>query len=137
MNRRYPMKQFLIVLAVLLMPAVAVAQETDNVRYIWEAPTSGAPAVLYVVQHSTDDAQTWETVAQVDTTAYTLAASRDQTHRIRVAGKDDAGRQGPWSIPSDLLNTPPGPPGQPTVVSIILGALFLLGLIFFGIRQRR
>ena len=50
---------------------------------------------------------------------FTLAATLDGTHRIRVAGVDALDRQGPFSVPSDPytpLDSPPSEPGKPIPV---------------------
>ncbi len=98
-------------LVAALGAAPAVAQTMD-VAYQWTAPTTGSAVAHYVVQRSIDGGA-WAQVATAPTVNYTLAATIGVSHRIRVAGVDAAGRQGPFSLPSDPYTPDPGAPGQP------------------------
>jgi len=92
--------------------APASAQTTTDVDYQWPAPTSGSPVVNYVVEHSVDGGA-WTQVGTVTTNQYTLTATFDHSHQIRVAAVDGLARQSIWSEPSDPYTPDAGAPGQP------------------------
>lgn len=103
---------------VLFGAAAASAQTTVEATAEWGAPTTGTPVVDYVVQLSADGG-TWETIANTPDTIYGVDLETGHSYRVRVAGIDAEGRQGPWSLPSepyiagDIDPGPPGAPGQP------------------------
>ena len=96
----------------ILVSAAAPALADVDVNYQWTAPTTGSPAVSYVVQLSSDGG-TWTTIANVSSPQYTLDATFGVSHEIRVAGVDSQGRQGIGSEASDPLTPDAGSPGQP------------------------
>lgn len=99
--------------ALMILAFCATAQAQEVVTYTWSAPTTGSPVDRYVVQHS-EDQGSWVTVEDSQSTnTYLLTASYDAEHRIRVAGIDDQGRQGPWSVASEPYTPTLGSPGQP------------------------
>ncbi len=102
--------------AVLILAALTATAQTDPtpVSFTWTAPTTGAPAVQYIVEHSVN-AGPWVQVATVTSNSYTLIAAVGDSHQIRVAGVDADGFQGPWSDPSEPYTALllPGKPGQP------------------------
>ncbi len=101
----------LALLTMLLAASAVMAQAT--VTYTWTAPTTGSAVDHYVIQHS-EDGGAWITVEDEQATnAYALTAAYDAEHRIRVAGIDTQGRQGPWSVASDPYTPTLGAPGQP------------------------
>ena len=102
----------LTIMATLLIAAAAPAQTTTDVQYQWTAPVTGTPLEHYVVQHSVNG-ETWMNLGNVSNNQYTLEATFGDEHRLRVAGVDDQGRQGPWSNPSDPYTPDAGAPGQP------------------------
>ena len=102
-----------LIAATLIIAFAGAAQAQESVAYNWTAPTTGSPVDHYVVQHSTDGGA-WVTVDDnVTTLSFTLSAAYDVEHRIRVAGVDALGRQGPWSTASDPYTPSLGAPGQP------------------------
>ncbi len=107
----------LLILAVGLLcltmsQGTAQAQTEVPVNYTWTAPTTGSPVVHYVVQQSINDGA-WAQIATSDNNTFTLSATVDDSHRIRVAGVDAEDRQGPFSLPSDAFVPGLAPPGQP------------------------
>jgi hypothetical protein len=111
----------LIVMAVAVgFAGGALAQTTVEATAGWSPPTYGTPVEHYVLQHSVNDGA-WATVGTTTDTLYTLTISYDDFHRVRVAGVDAEGRQGPFSLPSNSYNpsqtSPDGPaqPGQPVL----------------------
>jgi hypothetical protein len=96
----------------VLGQGAALAQTTMDVDYSWTAPTSGSPVDHYIVEHSVDGG-VWTQIASASSNSYTLVATVGVSHRIRVAGVDAEGRQGPYSVSSDPYTPDPGPPGQP------------------------
>ncbi len=90
----------------------AAAQTTEDVTYTWTPPTTGSPVDHYVVEHSVNDGP-FVQIATVTTNTYTLAATVDDSHQVRVAGVDALARQGPYSEASDPYTPQLGPPGQP------------------------
>ena len=106
------------VAGVLVGAAAASAQTVVEAIAEWGAPTVGTPVVDYVVQLSADGGD-WQTVANTPDTVYDVDLDAGHSYRIRVAGIDAEGRQGPFSLPSEpyvageLDPGPPGVPGQP------------------------
>lgn len=102
-----------IVLLVLLVSATALAQTLPPQRFAWTAPTTGEPAVSYVVQ-TRENGGAWSTVGTTADTFYVFTnLSQTSTWEIRVAGVDAQDRQGPFSLPSLPLVGDQGPPGAP------------------------
>ena len=113
------LKRSLLALAacILLTPLMLTAQVPDTVSetYTWAYPTTGSPVMQFVVQTSTDGAA-WETVTTVVTNQVTLDLPVLEDHLVRVAAQDVLGRQGIWSVPSDVYvpdNGEPGACGKP------------------------
>ncbi|MBU0742170.1 fibronectin type III domain-containing protein [bacterium] len=110
-RKRIPVLVILSAVVILAVSVTAQAQEVLN--YTWTAPTTGSPVDHYVVQHS-EDGGAWVTVQDTQmTNSYALTAVYDVEHRVRVAGVDAEGRQGPWSIASEPYTPTLGAPGQP------------------------
>jgi len=113
MNQRKRIPVLAILTAVSILAVGATAQAQEVVNYTWAAPTTGSPVDHYVVQHS-EDGGAWVTVQDTQTTnSYMLTAAYDAEHRLRVAGVDGQGRQGPWSVASEPYTPTLGAPGQP------------------------
>ncbi len=74
----------------------------------------------YVLQHSVNGGA-WETVGTTTELSFTFNISFNDDHRVRVAGVDAEGRQGPYSLPSPTYNPSeggsdgPSQPGQPVL----------------------
>lgn len=85
------------------------------INYHWAAPVSGTAVASYSLQAEVDGVVTdWP--EPIIGEAFTWPAyPYGQTLRVRVAGVDSLGRQGPWSEWSDgwIDNGPPGEAGQP------------------------
>jgi hypothetical protein len=107
---------FLLILAV-----PASAQTVANATASWGTPAYGTPVDHYVLQLSTNDGP-WITTTTSSNNSVVIELSSADEHRIRVAGVDTQGRQGPYSIPSNSYSPsgdnsgPPGQPGQPMLV---------------------
>jgi len=99
-------------MALTLTAASAEAQTEMPVTYSWTAPTAGTAVDHYVVEQSIDGG-TWTQISTVSTNSYTLSATVDHSHQIRVAGVDASSRQGPFSAASDAYTPDPGAPSQP------------------------
>ncbi len=102
----------LLALLLGLLPVAPSAQVSAEIQYTWSAPTTGSPAVRYVVQHSVNGGP-FVTVGEAQSTSYTLSATFGDSHRIRVAGVDGQDRQGPFSTASEPYTPDLGAPGQP------------------------
>ena len=122
------MKKMLTIIAVLsAVSVVAVlhgcggdtqAQGPVEVAAGWMPPTYGTPVVRYVVQHSENDGP-WVTIADaVEGTTYAFTVDYFADHRVRVAGVDAEGRQGPYSLPSNTYNPSDNAPGMPANVQL-------------------
>ena len=119
-----------LTLILLLLPTLAAAQV--NVTYEWTAPTTGEPVDHYVVQRHNGSA--WG--GEVTATGNTATLEMESGWRVRVAGVDALGRQGPWSEESEayLDAGAPGAPGKPSFVVAVLG---FLGVLLIGLLARR
>lgn len=108
----------ILILVIAALGAVeSQAQTTQSISYQWTAPTTGAPVVHYVVEHSVNGGN-WASVGTSNTNTFTLTASVGDSHQIRVAGVDADSRVGVYSVPSDAYvptMDPPGQPGQPII----------------------
>jgi hypothetical protein len=105
----------LLVVGISMLAGAALAQTTTSTTAGWYAPTTGTPVEHYVVQHSVNEGS-WQTVGTTTDTEFVLELTNGDSHRVRVAGVDADGRQGPFSLPSNSYNPEdpdPGPPGQP------------------------
>lgn len=121
------MRKSLIICSLLvlmsMLPALEAAAQTEpNAQATWGPPTYGTPVVHYVLQLSTDEGA-WEQVATTAGTSYDLTLTEGHSYRIRVAGVDAEGRQGPFCAPSPEYSpgsgsTAPGQPGQPYLASL-------------------
>lgn len=119
MNRNSHGKTILILITLVaaLGATETLAQTTQSVDYQWTAPTTGAPVVHYVVEHSVNGGA-WVSIGTSDTNTFTLTATVGDSHQIRVAGVDADSRQGIFSVASEpYVPTldPPGQPGQPII----------------------
>lgn len=104
------------ILTLVFIGACSDAQTQDDVSATagWSPPTYGTPVEHYVLQHSINGAP-WNTVTTTPDTLFSLVISYFDDHRVRVAGVDAEGRQGPFSLPSSVYNpseTRPGAPGN-------------------------
>jgi hypothetical protein len=107
------------ILMMILAAGAVSAQTTVDATAGWSPPTYGTPVEHYVLQHSINDGA-WATVGTTTDTLYTMTISYTDFHRVRVAGVDAEGRQGPFSLPSNSYNPSEGvdgptQPGQPTL----------------------
>lgn len=101
-----------IILALFIMIASVSFAQTVDVMASWTAPTTGSPAVSYVLQLSVDGGP-FVTYGTTETTSLSLTLDNLKTYIARVAGVDALGRQGPWSEDSDPYLADLGLPGQP------------------------
>ena len=104
----------------LLLALPTQAQDDVEATASWDPPTYGTPVVHYILQLSTNE-EAWITIATTVDTSATIEISYADAHRVRVAGVDAEGRQGPFSIPSDSYSPAineigaPGEPGKPVL----------------------
>ena len=101
----------LIALAVLLQFCVTSSSNAATQRWEWQPPNSGSDVVYYVVQLQVEGSD-WETIEEVDD-CRTKVRHPLGNSRIRVAGVDANGMQGPWSEPSIWFIHKPARPGKP------------------------
>ncbi|MBE0565085.1 MAG: fibronectin type III domain-containing protein [Krumholzibacteria bacterium] len=115
MTMKISLKSAVVVALFAVLAAAPAAAQTGtmDVAYQWTAPTTGSVVQHYVVEHSVDGGAWTQVAASVTGNSYTLAAVTGVSHRIRVAGVDAQGRQGPFSLPSDAYTPDAGAPGQP------------------------
>ena len=103
-----------------------------DLTYHWSPPTTGSPAVEYQVEWRTNS-NPFEPLGVVsDTSIVVTAPDGVQGLQIRVAGRDQWGRQGLWSAPSEPFNDA-GAPGEPGTPVIALVAAVALGLLLIGL----
>lgn len=114
----------------LVSPAWAALQLT----YTWDPPTTGSPVVEYQVEWKTGSGD-FEPLGVV-TEALIRVDVPDGTQGLvlRVAGRDQWGRQGLWSPPSVPWTDDgtPGPPTEPSIIEIIALAGFGLLALLIG-----
>jgi len=112
-----------LIVAILAYGVTSFGQE-PRVQYRWGPPTTGSEVVVY-----TGELQIVTAPGDTNTVPYpdipvgdnpgfsfmTISYQYGRSMRFRVAGIDDMGRQGPWSIyaPWWVDNGPPGQPGAP------------------------
>jgi len=111
------MYKFLFVMVLMLFPSGLMSQSDFYVDATagWSPPTYGTPVEHYVLQHSINDGA-WQLVGTTQDTLYTFGISFLDSHRVRVAGVDAEGRQGPFSLPSNYYRPAdvfPNQPGKP------------------------
>ena len=107
----------LLILLLALAGGQAMAQTEANAVANWGPPTYGTPVDHYILELSTDEGD-WVQVASTSSTQQDLTLAEGHTYRIRVAGVDAAGHQGPYGLPSSSyapedLTSGPGKPGTP------------------------
>ena len=107
-----------VILVVVLLPSLGSSQTDVEVECTWDSPVGGTPVDHYVLEHQIND-EPWRRVAELPNTRYVLVVAADTDHRIRIAGVDANGSQGPYSIPSPTFRyttetlESPGQPGKP------------------------
>jgi len=109
---------------VLLVFAVAVfanAAEAAETRWTWSEPTTGSPVMFYNVFYSPDGTN-WVLQDTTHTNTWVFQP-QDYPYQVSVSGVDAWDREGPRSDASEPDLGPPGQPGIPTIISIILGAI--------------
>ena len=115
----------LALLVILLIAVTIIASAAPEDYYVpsraqWSAPTEGPAVVMYILQHSVNDGA-WINYATTTDTTVVIDLTYYDTHRVRVAGRDDEGNIGEWSEPSNYyspIDSVPGPPGTPMTKSI-------------------
>lgn len=116
----------LLAVAVVAIPIFVISASstrTQTVVYTWTPPVDGNPVEHYVVELSTDGGAFVSHTPANPVTVETVSMEYvfGHSYQIRVAGVDDQGRQGPWSVPSDPYRPDagaPGAPGQPIILQI-------------------
>lgn len=84
--------------------AQSVLAQTETTASIsWTEPALGTQAVQYIVQVSTN-AGPWETAMTVKEPRADLTLDYNMSYRVRIAGVDTDGVQGPFSVPSEAFN---------------------------------
>lgn len=118
------LKTFMLGFAVVVLCAsFAMGQTVQSVKYSWTAPTAGSPAVQYTIQLRIDGGA-WVDHGSSLLTEYVFANEFEyfKTYEVRVAGVDQLGRQGPFSLSSDPYMPdlgPPTAPGTPFLIEVI------------------
>lgn len=110
--RRLAVLLLMLALAAGVVLVNGAVKDAPPVHYVWTAPTEGSPVVFYRVQLSRNDGE-FTVIDTAPTTSYTLAVLWGDKYVIRVAGVDAAGRQGPYSIPSEPYTPEIPPPSDP------------------------
>lgn len=116
------MRLLLIVLTLVALVSCAFLAGCDNADSQepvdfkatagWSPPTYGTPVVQYVLQHQIETAE-WTFVGTTEDTLFSLTIPYAASSKVRVAGVDAEGRQGPWSLPSNPFNPSESMPGMP------------------------
>ena len=119
MSKLFKINMLMVLVVLTAAVGPALAQTDVEATAGWDPPTYGTPVEHYVLQHSVNDGA-WTTVGTTTDTQYTLTISFNDSHRVRVAGVDAEGRQGPYSLPSNPYNpsegtSGPNQPGQPVL----------------------
>lgn len=104
-------KRIVIATAVLLLFAGGSFAQVPNMGFEWTAPTTGNPAVEYLVELYA--AGTLISTTQVDLAFFEFEAEPFIEYTLRVAGIDVTGETGEFSDLSDPESFTLGPPGQP------------------------
>ncbi|MGA2520345.1 MAG: fibronectin type III domain-containing protein [Acidimicrobiales bacterium] len=102
--------------------AVTGTPGNSSVTVQWSAPSAGSsPITDYVVQYSSDGGADWSTDDTASTsTSATVSGLQNGTGYIFEVEAVNAVGDGPLSSPTGTL-TPSGPPGTPTITSIVPG----------------
>ena len=99
------------VILLAMLPQYALAAE---ITYRWTEPTEGTPVVHYTIQVELAGGEWIPIPAQPTEPTITINQDANVAYRLRVAGVDAAGHQGPWSTPSvSYTYGAPGACGQP------------------------
>lgn len=101
----------------LLTAATALAYDVD-VTASWDPPTTGSPAVSYVLEIS-EDGGPYVPYATTTETQVTVTLQAWRTYVARVAAIDAQDRQGPYSDESSPYTPDLGPPGAPQNFEIV------------------
>jgi len=98
----------LILLSFCVFPPAARAEvEAEGA---WSPPTYGTPVVTYTTELSVDGSE-WAFSGTTTDTTISFTFLENVSYRLRVAGIDADGHQGPFSVPSDPFMY--GAPGEP------------------------
>jgi len=111
-HRRRISIAFALAATILVAGAWPATAQPVDVTASWTAPSTGSPVQHYVAQISTNGGP-FLPAGTSETTSIDLALEVGATYTVRVAGVDDQGRQGPYSVASDPYTPDLGPPGQP------------------------
>jgi len=121
MNRKKnsPMIRILLLVAVLGAGTAVTAliqksgdsknQDAPPKEYNWDAPIGGTPVVYYVVELETNGLDV-ERLEDVTTETVMVPMKYGNKYRVRVAGVDAQGVQGPFSDWSRFLTPEIAPP---------------------------
>ncbi len=74
-----------------------------TIKVRWTKPTTGTPAVRYVVQANVSDSGFKEFSRSCTDTFFVFTQPRGSTIKVKVAGVDSLHRQGPFSADSVLM----------------------------------
>ena len=83
-----------------------------DAKYVWTAPTVGPPVDHYVVQVLVNDVETLN-YDPVSSEEIRVPVEYGNKYQVRVAAVGTNGKQGPWSIWSELYNPELDAPDPP------------------------
>lgn len=97
-------------LAMAAFPALGELEDVITAEYTWTAPESGTPVDHYVAEILVNDVDITP-LDNLPSEYASFAVVYGNNYRIRVAGVDADGNQGPYSEWSDPYTPEVGPPG--------------------------
>ena len=77
----------------------------ETVPYSWDKPTYGTPVIYYILEREKtlgDKVVEVKEFRDIPEESFPVEMEFGFTYRVRVAGVDEVGRQGPWSDWSDV-----------------------------------
>jgi len=107
-----------VFLLAVLVQVPCFGQTLVESNYAWNTPAGGSPVHHYIVEISVNDGP-WVEIGTSPEPVFTYQSQVGEVVRLRVAGVDEQGRQGPFSDPSPSYTIGivdgPGQPGQPAL----------------------
>lgn len=105
------MRYTIAALGIIALTAMAVISQAANVTARWSPPTTGSPAVGYVLEVYYNDSLA--TTVTVQDTVYVLQdVEQLVSYTARVRAYDALNRVGPWSVMSEPYVWDQGAPGS-------------------------
>ena len=97
-------------LALAAFPVLGGPEDNITADYTWTAPEYGTPVEHYIAQVMVNDVDI-QTLDNIPSEFVSVVVVYGNNYRIRVAGVDADGNQGPYSEWSDPYTPEVGPPG--------------------------